>query len=167
MRIAAELACDNWLPAEAHPGVYWRRDSTPATFLAERRRDGRTAEDTRAARLQYMLTETMGAPRAFELRRSELQITRGIAGRPWVDGDRAGGGNGVFTVSTGEAQHRSSLAVDSEGRVDPPLVSDDDVLDSFEESVLSPDGLLRKYLECAKLAVRLGSTLFVHGAVDP
>jgi hypothetical protein len=38
MRLAAELAPDNWLPAAQHPGVYWRRDggatSTPAGFLA-------------------------------------------------------------------------------------------------------------------------------------
>ena len=77
MRLSAELAPENWVAAGAHEGVYWGQTagpdgapSTPATFLA-RQPEGRRA-DTRAARLRYTLAETMGSPRAFELRRAEL-----------------------------------------------------------------------------------------------
>ena len=79
MRIAAELAPNNWLPAELHPGVYWRQranqdggPATPATFLASQ--PPHLREDTLASRLKYMLQDNMGSPRAFELRRSELAL---------------------------------------------------------------------------------------------
>lgn len=42
---------------------------------------------------------------------------------------------------------------------------DEAVVDSFVSEVL-PGGALREYLENAQVAVRLGCTLFVHGAVD-
>ncbi|KAJ8612511.1 hypothetical protein CTAYLR_003699 [Chrysophaeum taylorii] len=42
---------------------------------------------------------------------------------------------------------------------------DEAVATSFETDA-SPGGALREYLELANVAVRIGSTLFVHGAVD-
>ena len=44
-------------------------------------------------------------------------------------------------------------------------VADSAVLESFVADI-EPGGALREYLELAQLAVRLGNTLFVHGAVD-
>ena len=48
---------------------------------------------------------------------------------------------------------------------DAAVVSDEAVVDSFVSEVM-PGGALRDYLENADVAVRLGITLFVHGAVD-
>ena len=135
MRLLAELSPTHMLPATDCRGVYWRRQAptaTPAAFLA-RQPAGPQQEDTRAARLRWMLGETMGAPNAFENRRAELAAL-GVGGG---GGSAAAGG--------------------------PP--GDDPVLASFVDEALRPAGVVRRYLEGAKVAVRLGSVLFVHGAV--
>lgn len=44
-------------------------------------------------------------------------------------------------------------------------VSEEDVVRSFRES-LQPQGLVARYLREGQLALRLGDTLFVHGAVE-
>jgi len=135
MRLLAELSPTHMLPAAGCHGVYWRRQAptaTPAAFLA-RQPAGPQQQDTRAARLRWMLGETMGAPNAFENRRAELAALGG------------GGGGGGATAG---------------GRPD-----DDAVLASFVGEALRPAGVVRRYLEGAKVAVRLGSVLFVHGAV--
>ena len=124
MRLPAELSDRHWLPAAEHPGVYWRQGMSAGSWLAQQPTDSLRA-DTRANRLRYMLQDTMGSPRAFELRRSELQ--------------QLGGADG------GEC-------------------SDDDVLHSYERS-LRPGGLMREYLQHARLAALVGPCLFVHGAV--
>jgi hypothetical protein len=49
---------------------------------------------------------------------------------------------------------------------DAGTVSDEDVVSSFVDDVCDPNGALRQYLENACVAVTLGNTLFVHGAVD-
>ena len=132
MRLVAELHPDNWLDAEEHPGVYWRKEAltdaegvrrpaTPATWLAKQPEGSR--DDTRASRLRHMLEDNMGAPRAWELRRRELS---------------------------------------SEGAA----ASDEDVLASYEASI-QRGGLMRELLCQSQLAVLIGSTLFVHGAIHP
>ena len=84
MRLTAELHPDGWEPAETHPGVYWRQRrpdlprGTPALYLAEQPEGMR--EDTRASRLRYTLSETMGSPKAFEHRRAEIAADRGGGG---------------------------------------------------------------------------------------
>lgn len=109
------------VPLASHPGVYWlpKESCTPAQKLSEEDVEANSA----SARLQWILRETMGAPRAFEFRRQELGV-------------RFGGG--VF--------------------------SDDDVVRSYVESV-QPGGLIYEYLQAAKLAVKLGDTLFVHAGL--
>ena len=98
--------------------------------------------NTVANRLRYMLADNMGSPRAFEFRRRELAA---LAAEAEADG----------AVPTGGA------AAAAAG------VSDEAVLESYLASVLAPDGEMRDYLRHAKLAVRLGRALFVHGAVQP
>jgi len=126
MRLAAELAPANWISAREHPGVYWRPEHTPATYLASLPPALRV--DTSASRLKYMLSDNMGSPRAFELRRSELLERR-----------EGGGESGA-------------------------AVSDEEVLASYMRS-LQAGGVMRRFLEHARLAVLLDGYLFVHGAV--
>ncbi len=87
MRLSAELDPKQWLAAADHPGVYWRQrggpdggPATPATYLAAQPTSAQR-EDTRAARLRYMLADNMGSPRAFEHRRAELALSRPAGGR--------------------------------------------------------------------------------------
>ena len=84
--------------------------------------------DEASLRLRWILRHTMGSPRAFALRKSELQALQG-----------------------GDATNSA-------------LVSDATVLESFRGSV-APGGLMAEYLQHAQLALVLGNTLFVHGAV--
>jgi hypothetical protein len=42
--------------------------------------------------------------------------------------------------------------------------NDADVVESFVD-LMRPDGLMMEYLKCAKIAVILGDTLFIHGAI--
>lgn len=49
---------------------------------------------------------------------------------------------------------------------DPDSVTDDEVVCSFVDDVCDARGALREYLEHACVAVTIGNTLFVHGAVD-
>ena len=83
MRLSAELGLSSaeggayppdWLPAGAHPGVYWRQGgarASPHDWLAAQPAGPRRA-DSRANRLRWMLEDNMGSPRAFEGRRAEL-----------------------------------------------------------------------------------------------
>eukprot|EP01102_Stenamoeba_stenopodia_P021726 TRINITY_DN8838_c0_g1_i1.p1 TRINITY_DN8838_c0_g1~~TRINITY_DN8838_c0_g1_i1.p1 ORF type:complete len:337 (+),score=45.78 TRINITY_DN8838_c0_g1_i1:64-1074(+) len=48
---------------------------------------------------------------------------------------------------------------------DSETISDDQVVEDYLNSVVKPDGFVREYLEHANIAVCLGNTLFVHGAV--
>ena len=147
MRLLAELSPAHWLAADEHPGVYWRANAladgstaTPATFLASQP-DGQR-EDSVANRLRYMLADNMGSPKAFELRRAELAELAAHADTL----------DAVPPLATG-------------GELE--AVSDEMVLESYLSSVLRPDGLMREYLQHAKIAVRLGSALFVHGGIHP
>eukprot|EP00854_Cymbomonas_tetramitiformis_P003742 gene3742-4681_t len=49
--------------------------------------------------------------------------------------------------------------------VDSSSISDDQVTQSFLDSVERPDGAVLRYLRCADIAVIIGNTLFVHGAI--
>ena len=85
MRLSAELGLSSaeggayppdWLPARAHPGVYWRQGgarASPHDWLAAQPAGPRRA-DSRANRLRWMLEDNMGSPRAFEGRRAELAV---------------------------------------------------------------------------------------------
>ena len=59
---------------------------------------------------------------------------------------------------------RQELAL-LEGR-EPSSVTDEQVVENFIADIASEDGALRQYLAHADVAVVLGNTLFVHGAVD-
>lgn len=46
-------------------------------------------------------------------------------------------------------------------------VTDAQVVDSYFEGIANTDGFYREYIDSAQLAVCIGNTLFVHGAVTP
>ena len=123
-------------PWSTYPGTYWRSKENAVDKEEEEE------EDTRATRLKWILAQTMGSGRTFELRRKELARKKTAQnGRPGKDG----------------SEHYEGLAV---------AVSDEEVVSSFLES-LGPNGLLRQYLLAGKLGVVIGDTLFIHGGLSP
>lgn len=116
---------NNFLPQ--HPGVYWLRGTglkgDPLSFDTLENKPELPAE-----RLRWILSKTMGAPEAFELRKRELQ---------------------------------QEIAMDGNKRL---VVTDDDVVESYMKSC-HPSGEMGQYLSKAKLVLRFGSALFVHGAL--
>ena len=158
IRLLAELSDAHWLPAAEHPGVYWRCDSgpggaatTPATFLASQPEGHRA--DSKANRLRYMLADNMGSPRAFEFRRDELRLLRDLE-----SGDLAIGAD-LAQPTGGVADSGSTRSAGESNRA----LSDEEVLESYQSSLVGPDGVMRSYLRQARLAVRCGDVLFVHG----
>jgi len=57
------------MPLAEHPGPYWCRQNRPALKLSEEE----LSSNSMAARLRWILRDTMGAPHAFEFRREELK----------------------------------------------------------------------------------------------
>ncbi len=107
----------------------------------------------RPALLRWIFEHTMGAKKAFEMRRAELaqagfSDTSGAASSP----PPSPGGRGTASTSHDSAPSATSA------------VEDEDVVESFVADVV-PDGPLSRYLAACQLAHRHGPTLFVHGAV--
>lgn len=120
MRIASELGVVGTTTLPRHEGVYWLRGTgRPGDPLLK---DNKVSQINAAERLKWILSQTMGSPDAFELRKEELQRETGRR------------------------------------------TSDKDVVDSYRQSC-HPTGEMGQYLQQAHLALKLGNTLFVHGAL--
>eukprot|EP00581_Thalassiosira_minuscula_P008468 CAMPEP_0183708872 /NCGR_PEP_ID=MMETSP0737-20130205/5043_1 /TAXON_ID=385413 /ORGANISM="Thalassiosira miniscula, Strain CCMP1093" /LENGTH=582 /DNA_ID=CAMNT_0025936825 /DNA_START=191 /DNA_END=1939 /DNA_ORIENTATION=+ len=124
-----------------HGGVYWLRNAVCSGMTADP--DSIVPRDSAAERLKWMLRKTMGSIDAFELRRKELErervaIVNGTAVSTFNDGDQA---NGNATVT------------------------DDEVAQSYIRSCNPVSGIMSQYLTKAKLTIRFGSALFLHGAL--
>jgi hypothetical protein len=152
MRVCQELGIDNdntthtLLPH--HDGFYWLRN----LHLAK----GGNADDesqwipsrTNAVeRLQFILSKTMGSPKAFELRRLELQREKEAS----ITAIAA-------TITAQQQQHGTTSTTTSS-------VSDDDVVTSYRQSCHPITGEIGNYLANATLALRIGQLFVVHGAL--
>ena len=158
MRLPAELAERHWLPADRHPGVYWRRSgdtATPAGWLAARTAPLPPTPHARAppvadgpeSRLRWMLEDNMGSLRAFEHRRNELAEAETEAE---AEVEACGAARGKATDPEASAASEAPPPSGPEVRV----ISDTAVLRSYLGS-LSPGGELRRLLQqgqaCASL----------------
>lgn len=166
LRFLAELSEEHWLDASDHPGVYWRQRPgggahTPLTFLESQPADdgGRWRADTFANRLRYMLADNMGSPKAFEYRRAELVAMRREAA---VDAAQAEAAEvaGVDSSASPTGGAAIGAATGSEASSEPvgicdETVSDEEVLASFLDSMFLPSGLMRSYIQQAKLVCAL------------
>lgn len=148
LRIADELGnCiteNKRLPM--HKGVYWLR-GTGLRGDPEKYADADGASETAAERLKWMLRGTMGSPDAFELRRQELYkeqnaIVNGESAFPEQD----------HILDSGELKEQISI-------------SDDEVVKSYTQSCVGQNSLMSEYLSNAKLMIRFGPVLFMHGAL--
>ncbi|KAL9179767.1 hypothetical protein ACHAXT_007737 [Thalassiosira profunda] len=141
MRIVDELGVGHdadEIRLPRHDGVYW---------LNRRLREGlppdidnRVPSENAAERLKWILRRTMGSVDAFELRRKELAreriaIANGMPVSP-TDGDAEG-------VS----------------------VTDEEVAWSYIRSCNPASGIMSQYLARAKLSIRFGPVLYLHGAL--
>ena len=138
LRFSSELAASDL--ARNHtliPKPHW--DPKAPTLSEYLSSNGRV--DSKAERLKYYLVHTLGCPRTFEGRRSELRALRRAA---------VGGAPG--------GDEEAAAAAEAE-------VSDDEVVESFASDAL-PGGVLYEYLQLACVGAVFGNTLFVHGSVD-
>ena len=147
-----------------HKGVYWLRGTglrgdpekySEATTMTTTTAAA-AATETAAERLKWMLRSTMGSPDAFELRRQELQRERlaMMIGQP------------AFPSSTQECSSGHNIPISEEEcklQTSSSVISDDDVLTSYIQSC-GPNSVMSEYLSNAKLMIRFGSVLFLHGA---
>ena len=129
-----------------HEGVYWLRNFHEASGGDPS--DDAIAPPQRSAsdRLKWMLERTMGSPKAFELRRLELQREKRAA--VGYDSD----------MDTSDSHQR-------EGALGNLAVTDDEVVKSYRQSCHPHTGEIGNYLANAHLALRIGELLVVHGAL--
>jgi hypothetical protein len=127
-------------PLPPHGGVYWLRGTgrvgDPEVGLLPNDSTSATAAD----RLRWMLKDTMGSPKAFEHRRSELEQEQR-----------------ELLQSTGSPTDSGSC-----GDI---VVTDEQVVESYRASCHPVTGEMGRYLANARLVVRLGDALFVHGCL--
>ena len=95
MRLTSELAEVGKRPPAEIPGPYWQKKEYRvdlSTFLKNREASQpkyspldfvpakwKGGVDTKAARLQWILRHTMGAPRSYHFRREEMALLQGVA----------------------------------------------------------------------------------------
>ncbi|CAE8722866.1 unnamed protein product [Polarella glacialis] len=70
----------------------------------------------------------------------------------------------ILKHTMGASQAFESRRAELSGSCGEQQVGDDEVVRSFRDSVM-PGGAMFEYLRCGKLAVRLGSTLFLHAGL--
>ncbi len=80
-------------PLHKHPGVYWLRSSDKKTTIPAEALPNQFVlsgkAETPAQRLQWILANTMGAPNAFEHRRTELTLQGAADGNNAAVSDEA------------------------------------------------------------------------------
>lgn len=164
LRIVDELGIaglnDRTLPY--HGGVYWLRGTgvlgDPLTQIDReenaqynQHRESIVPSESAAERLKWMLQKTMGSVDAFELRRRELGRERSAI----MSSSTA------FSSRYSEQPTRDTTGDDSTAYD----VSDGEVAQSYIRSCDPISGIMFQYLARAKLAVRFGPALFIHGAL--
>lgn len=120
--------------------------------LPPKRAPREIVEAGRPALLRWIFEHTMGAKKAFEMRRAELAHASAL--------DAPGASSSLLAPST---THAAIPSLDRAPAAEA-AVGDEDVVASFAADIV-PDGPLSRYLAACQLAYRHGPTLFVHGAV--
>jgi len=130
-----------------HGGVYWLTNrGARAVVCAGLPADSESivpSDNNAVERLKWMLQKTMGSVDAFELRRRELER------------ERVAVMNGASVSPSDHVEHAS----------DELTVTDDEVAQSYIRSCNPVSGIMGQYLTRAKLMIRFGSVLFLHGAL--
>lgn len=128
-----------------HGGVYWLR----GTKLKGDPEATNKVPTTASPRLKWMLQKTMGSVNAFELRKAELNR------------ERAAATNSTCAFpSPGSPNHHSSRDQNSS-----VSVTNEEVTKSYMISCDPNYGTMGRYLAQAKLIIKIGPTLFMHGAL--
>lgn len=105
---------------KTYPNAYWLRNiADPKLLVLEK--DPEYKLDNSISKLKWILKETMGCPKSFELRSQELR----------------------------------QLA----------QASDDEAVVQSYIDMVSPTGILTRYLSCCQVAAVMGEVMFVHGAL--
>jgi hypothetical protein len=141
------------LPVEEIQKPFWDVNALCYREFLESIRDGRPLDEinTKVNKLKWMLEHTLGCPDTFEHRRQEIETWKLIHGRypPNYDDDR------VYDTVIDQFDIKERI-----------VVTDEQVVQSFEHEINHPLGSLRQYLRHASIAAIIGNTIFVHGAID-
>jgi hypothetical protein len=155
LRLTAELSAEDveQRDPDALPGPFWLAGTPGCVGPGAYLRQHPGLRNGRVARLRWLLAHTMGAPRSFEFRRQELALLRGAATVEEV-ADEEVLESFVASVATTTTTTTTTTAAAVAAAAAPP------------PTALAPHGpLVLEYLQLGALAVALGNTLFVHGAV--
>ena len=114
--------------------------------------------ETAAERLKWMLRKTMGSVDAFELRRSELERER------LAIMNASSAFSSCSSMEMGQKEGPGTLQIDVENKM-RLCVSDEEVARSYILSCDPVSGIMSQYLSRAKLMIRFGPALFLHGAL--
>jgi len=177
IRILQEIGSgdDNFMGEQymPHHGVYWLRgtglqgDPDLIDILASERANSSTSSKSpsiecirsshgtvppsAAARLTWILQQTMGCPDSFEFRRGELKREKVSCARALMD-------------TTDKSDIDSGKVIESDSETEF-IVTDEEVVQSYRASCHPTKGVMGEYLRKGKLALRFGGVLFLHGAL--
>ena len=98
-----------------------------------------------AERLKWMLRKTMGSPNAFEFRRNELQQEKELHAS-----------NQASEFANKKQEDMVEIEID---------VTDEEVVESYRTSCHPVHGVMGEYLSKAKLCLRIGGAMFMHGSL--
>jgi hypothetical protein len=142
------------LPVDQIKKPFWDEKAMGYREFLEKISRGRSIDEmnTKVNKLKWMLEHTLGCPTTFEFRRQEIGILKHIYGQYPLDYKA---GINISSTVLDDIEVDKSL-----------LVSDEQVVESFEHEINHPKGSLRQYLKHASIAAIVGNTIFVHGAID-
>ena len=124
-----------------HRGVYWLRGTN---LIGDPDHKVSSVPPNRVERLKWMLQKTMGSVDAFELRRRELENERTAIIK------------NMATIERNNNLTKDMLKIP---------VTDEEVAESYMLSCDPNVGVMSEYLARAKLMVKFGSAIFMHGAL--
>ena len=142
---------DNQYPPQKNNSASKRRSIVPSKNAVER--------------LKWMLRKTMGSVDAFELRRCELERERLAIMNSTSAFTSRYSGSVEFEKNGENFEESNSPSTKIELKNISMSVTDDEVTQSYIRSCSSVSGIMSQYLTRAKLMIRIGPVLFLHGAL--
>ena len=142
------------LPLDEIKKPFWDRNALSYREYLEKQSCEEPVEErnTKVNKLKWMLDHTLGCPTTFEFRRQEIRILKQIYGQYPIDYESD---IDVYATVIDDLEIDSSI-----------IVTDEQVVESFEHEINCEMGSLWQYLKHSNIAAIVGNTIFVHGAID-
>eukprot|EP00956_Cyclotella_meneghiniana_P016540 scaffold26102_cov75-Cyclotella_meneghiniana.AAC.4 len=142
------------LPLDEIQKPFWDKNALSYREYLEKQSGEKPVEkrNTKVNKLKWMLDHTLGCPTTFEFRRQEIRILKQIYGQ--------------YPINYESGIDLSATVIDNFEVDTSVIVTDEQVVESFEHEINCEMGSLWQYLKHANIAVTIGNTIFVHGAID-